>query len=75
MQRMEKGKLTKATSEWWKKDTTVKSDGYQLDPVPKQMGQNHQQWENLVSKTAMSLITSPTKLYVEEAQAVHEMKL
>jgi len=42
MQRMEKGKLTKATNEGWKQDTTVKSDGYQLDPVPNQMGQNHQ---------------------------------
>lgn len=71
---MEKRKLTKATVNDGIK-ITVKSDGYQLDPVPKQMGQNHQQWENLASKSAVSLITSPIKLYVEEAQAVHEMKL
>lgn len=71
---MEKRKLTKATVNDGIK-ITVKSDGYQLGPVPKQMGQNHQQWENLASKSAVSLITSPIKLYVEEAQAVHEMKL
>lgn len=71
---MEKRKLTKATVNDGIK-ITVKSDGYQLDSVPKQMGQNHQQWENLASKSAVSLITSLIKLYVEEAQAVHEMKL
>lgn len=71
---MEKRKLTKATVNDGIK-IKVKSDGYQLDPVPKQMGQNHQQLENLASKSAVSLITCPIKLYVEEAQAVQEMKL